>query len=165
VTGETHSKGRHQASELASATASVRNADRRGEAQCDRHYDNDGMLMRLNKEDFRELMNEPLLQWLNYEEAREIVAPAGQMARRAPAERAPRICDEESSTFLCISFGLKLSASIRKCGTSCIAHGARVPRRPTSWWKAALMPTCCGADCEGNVALRRWRTPPASYIV
>src|SRR5580700_2895739 len=33
----------------------------------------DGTLMRLNKEDFRELMNEPLLQWVNYEEATEIV--------------------------------------------------------------------------------------------
>src|SRR6187549_2215654 len=33
----------------------------------------DGALMRLNKADFRELMNEPLLQWVNYEEARLIV--------------------------------------------------------------------------------------------
>ena len=49
----------------------------------------DGVLMRLNKQDFRELMNEPLLQWVSYEQAREIVDEGRQVARRAPAERAP----------------------------------------------------------------------------
>ncbi len=29
----------------------------------------DGVLMRLNKQDFRELMNEPLLQWVSFDEA------------------------------------------------------------------------------------------------
>jgi CRP-like cAMP-binding protein len=33
----------------------------------------DGVLMRLNKQDFRELMNEPLLQWVTPEEARTLV--------------------------------------------------------------------------------------------
>ena len=33
----------------------------------------DGVLMRLNKQDFRELMNEPLLQWVTPEEARALV--------------------------------------------------------------------------------------------
>ena len=37
----------------------------------------DGVLMRLNKQDFRELMNEPLLQWVNYDKAREIVEKQG----------------------------------------------------------------------------------------
>jgi CRP-like cAMP-binding protein len=37
----------------------------------------DGVLMRLNKQDFRELMNEPLLQWVSYEKAREIVEQGG----------------------------------------------------------------------------------------
>jgi CRP-like cAMP-binding protein len=32
----------------------------------------DGALMRLGKQDFRELMNEPLLQWTTYEEARRM---------------------------------------------------------------------------------------------
>ena len=34
---------------------------------------NDGVLMRLNKQDFRELMNEPLQQWLDYPDARKLV--------------------------------------------------------------------------------------------
>src|SRR5262249_347466 len=33
----------------------------------------DGVLMRLNKADFRALMNEPLVQWLNYPQAKEMV--------------------------------------------------------------------------------------------
>lgn len=37
----------------------------------------DGVLMRLNKQDFRELMNEPLLQWLNAEQAEQLVAKEG----------------------------------------------------------------------------------------
>src|SRR5690606_26744720 len=37
----------------------------------------DGVLMRLNKQDFRDLMNEPLLQWVSYEQANEIIARGG----------------------------------------------------------------------------------------
>ena len=37
----------------------------------------DGVLMRLNKEDFRELMNEPLLQWVTAEQAEQLVAKKG----------------------------------------------------------------------------------------
>jgi CRP-like cAMP-binding protein len=37
----------------------------------------DGVLMRLGKEDFRELMNEPLLQWITPAEAEEMVARKG----------------------------------------------------------------------------------------
>jgi CRP-like cAMP-binding protein len=47
----------------------------------------DGVLMRLAKQDFRELMNEPLLQWVNYEEARDIVARGGKwLDVRLPSE-------------------------------------------------------------------------------
>jgi CRP-like cAMP-binding protein len=47
----------------------------------------DGVLMRLNKQDFRELMNEPLLQWLPYEKAREIVERGGRwLDVRLPSE-------------------------------------------------------------------------------
>jgi CRP-like cAMP-binding protein len=47
----------------------------------------DGVLMRLNKQDFRELMNEPLLQWVSYERAREIVARGGRwLDVRLPSE-------------------------------------------------------------------------------
>ncbi len=47
----------------------------------------DGVLMRLNKQDFRELMNEPLLQWVGYDRAREIVARGGRwLDVRLPSE-------------------------------------------------------------------------------
>jgi CRP-like cAMP-binding protein len=47
----------------------------------------DGVLMRLAKDDFRELMNEPLLQWASYDEAREIVARGGRwLDVRLPSE-------------------------------------------------------------------------------
>ena len=37
----------------------------------------EGVLMRLKKEDFRELMNEPLLQWVTPEQAEQLVAKKG----------------------------------------------------------------------------------------
>ena len=47
----------------------------------------DGVLMRLDKQHFRDLMNEPLLQWVGWERAREIVAHGGQwLDARLPAE-------------------------------------------------------------------------------
>ena len=38
----------------------------------------DGTLMRLGKADFQTLLNEPLLQWVDYEDAKEIVANGGK---------------------------------------------------------------------------------------
>lgn len=50
----------------------------------------DGALMRLGKQDFRQLMNEPLLQWVTLERAREIVAQGGKwLDTRLPSEREP----------------------------------------------------------------------------
>src|ERR1700693_3625178 len=47
----------------------------------------DGVLMRLNKKDFRELMNEPLVQWIEYPKAREVIATGGQwLDVRLPSE-------------------------------------------------------------------------------
>jgi CRP-like cAMP-binding protein len=47
----------------------------------------DGVLMRLSKEDFRELMNEPLQQWVSYPEAREIIQRGGRwLDVRLPSE-------------------------------------------------------------------------------
>jgi len=47
----------------------------------------DGVLMRLKKEDFRELMNEPLLQWVSREQASDIVAKGGRwLDVRLPSE-------------------------------------------------------------------------------
>jgi CRP-like cAMP-binding protein len=70
----------------------------------------DGALMRLNKQDFRELMNEPLLQWVNFEEARDIIAKAGKwLDVRLPSEHQ-NLCIEESLNIPLYFIRLKLSA-------------------------------------------------------
>ena len=47
----------------------------------------EGALMRLNKQDFRELMNEPLLQWVSAEQARQVVGRGGRwLDVRLPSE-------------------------------------------------------------------------------
>jgi CRP-like cAMP-binding protein len=47
----------------------------------------DGTLMRLGKHDFQTLLNEPLLQWVNYEQAKQIVAGGGKwLDVRLPSE-------------------------------------------------------------------------------
>ena len=47
----------------------------------------DGVLMRLNKQDFRELMNEPLVQWVTYPRRAMIIARGGRwLDVRLPSE-------------------------------------------------------------------------------
>lgn len=47
----------------------------------------DGTLMRLGKADFQTLLNEPLLQWVNYDTAKEIAAKGGKwLDVRLPSE-------------------------------------------------------------------------------
>ncbi len=47
----------------------------------------DGTLMRLGKQDFQTLLNEPLLQWVNQDQAKEIVAKGGKwLDVRLPSE-------------------------------------------------------------------------------
>ena len=47
----------------------------------------DGYLMRLGKDDFRKLLNEPFLEWVDYEQAKKIVASGGQWIDvRLPSE-------------------------------------------------------------------------------
>jgi CRP-like cAMP-binding protein len=47
----------------------------------------DGCLMRLGKDDFRKLLHEPLLEWVDYGDARRIVAEGGQWIDvRLPSE-------------------------------------------------------------------------------
>jgi rhodanese-related sulfurtransferase len=47
----------------------------------------DGVLMRLNKQDFRELMNEPLVKWISYAEAKAMIAQGGRwLDVRLPSE-------------------------------------------------------------------------------
>jgi len=47
----------------------------------------DGYLMRLGKDDFRQLLNEPFLEWLDYAQAKEAIARGGQWIDvRLPSE-------------------------------------------------------------------------------
>ena len=47
----------------------------------------DGSLMRLGKEDFNTLMNEPMLEWVDYQQAKEVVASGGRwLDVRLPSE-------------------------------------------------------------------------------
>lgn len=49
----------------------------------------DGTLMRLGKEDFQTLLNEPMLEWLDHDEAERVVAAGGQwLDVRLPTEFA-----------------------------------------------------------------------------
>jgi CRP-like cAMP-binding protein len=69
----------------------------------------DGVLMRLAKDDFRELMNEPLLQWANYDQARDIVARGGRwLDVRLPSEHQ-NMCIEGSLNIPLYFIRLKLS--------------------------------------------------------
>jgi CRP-like cAMP-binding protein len=70
----------------------------------------DGVLMRLNKQDFRELMNEPLLQWVSYEKAREIIDQGGRwLDVRLPSEHQ-NLAIEGSLNIPLYFIRLKLSA-------------------------------------------------------
>jgi rhodanese-related sulfurtransferase len=70
----------------------------------------EGVLMRLNKQDFRELMNEPLLQWVSYDQAREIVASGGKwLDVRLPSEHQ-NLNIEDSINIPLYFIRLKLSA-------------------------------------------------------
>ena len=69
----------------------------------------DGVLMRLNKQDFRELLNEPLLQWVTCDEAREIIARGGKwLDVRLPSEHQ-NLCIEDSLNIPLYFIRLKLS--------------------------------------------------------
>jgi CRP-like cAMP-binding protein len=71
----------------------------------------DGVLMRLNKQDFRELMNEPLLQWVSYEQAREIIDKGGGkwLDVRLPSEHQ-NLSIEDSLNIPLYFIRLKISA-------------------------------------------------------
>jgi len=62
----------------------------------------DGALMRLNKQDFRELMNEPLQQWVDYPDAHKIVERGGRwLDVRLPSEYQNRAIEGAMSLPLC----------------------------------------------------------------
>ena len=69
----------------------------------------DGVLMRLNKQDFRELMNEPLLQWVDYDKARKIIDKGGKwLDVRLPSEHQ-NLAIEGSTNIPLYFIRLKLS--------------------------------------------------------
>jgi CRP-like cAMP-binding protein len=69
----------------------------------------DGALMRLGKQDFRELMNEPLLQWVDYDEARRMVASGARwLDVRLPSEHQ-NLAIEDSINIPLYFIRLKLS--------------------------------------------------------
>jgi CRP-like cAMP-binding protein len=69
----------------------------------------EGVLMRLNKQDFRELMNEPLLQWVDEARARELVAKGGKwLDVRLPSE-FQNLAIEEATNIPLYFIRLKLS--------------------------------------------------------
>jgi CRP-like cAMP-binding protein len=117
----------------------------------------DGTLMRLNKDDFRELMNEPLLQWLNYEEAREKVARGAKwLDVRLPSEHQ-NLCIEESLNIPLYFIRLKLSALDPKipyvvyCDTGRRSSAAAYIMVERGFDAFVLR----GGLASGNVALRR----------
>jgi CRP-like cAMP-binding protein len=70
----------------------------------------DGVLMRLNKQDFRELMNEPLLQWVSNDQARDLIAKGGRwLDVRLPSEHQ-NLSIEGSLNIPLYFIRLKLSA-------------------------------------------------------
>jgi CRP-like cAMP-binding protein len=70
----------------------------------------DGVLMRLNKENFRELLNEPLVQWVSYPDARAMVAKGARwLDVRLPSEHQ-NLAIEGSSNIPLYFIRLKFSA-------------------------------------------------------
>jgi CRP-like cAMP-binding protein len=74
----------------------------------------DGVLMRLNKQDFRDLMHEPLLRWVDEQEATRIVQARGQwLDVRLPSE-FQNLAVEGSINIPLYFVRLKLNALDRK---------------------------------------------------
>jgi CRP-like cAMP-binding protein len=70
----------------------------------------DGVLMRLNKESFRELLNEPLVQWVSYRDASAMVTQGARwLDVRLPSEHQ-NLAIEGSSNIPLYFIRLKLSA-------------------------------------------------------
>ena len=86
----------------------------------------DGAVMRLGKQDFRELMNEPLLQWRSFEEARQMVASgnARWLDVRLPSEHQ-NLAIEDSINIPLYFIRLKLSTLDRSMRYVCYCDTGR----------------------------------------
>ena len=123
----------------------------------------EGVLMRLNKQDFRELMNEPLLQWVTRRAGR---AAGGQERRRvarcAPAVGIPEPGGRRRGERAAVLHPPEaLGAATRASPTSSIAiPGGAARLRHSSWWRKASTPMCSRAGCRRmERGLRRARRP------
>jgi rhodanese-related sulfurtransferase len=117
----------------------------------------DGVLMRLNKQDFRELMNEPLLQWVSFDQAREIVAKGGKwLDVRLPSEHQ-NLSIEDSLNIPLYFIRLKISTLDRNtpyvvyCDTGRRSSAAAFILVERGFDAYVLK----GGLTSGNVALRR----------
>ncbi len=110
----------------------------------------DGALMRLAKDDFRKLLNEPMLHWVTFEQGKELVAKGGKwLDVRLPSEF--ETFHLEGALNLPLYFiRLKLKSLTRTCTTSWCATRAR---RSSA---AALHSRRAGLECVG-VERRIWR--------
>jgi CRP-like cAMP-binding protein len=117
----------------------------------------DGVLMRLNKQDFRELMNEPLLQWVSFDQAREIIAKGGKwLDVRLPSEHQ-NLSIEDSLNIPLYFIRLKISTLDRNipyvvyCDTGRRSSAAAFILVERGFDAYVLT----GGLTSGNVALRR----------
>jgi CRP-like cAMP-binding protein len=113
----------------------------------------DGILMRLGKDDFNTLMNEPMLEWVNYQQAKDVVAAGGRwLDVRLPSEfesyhedNAINIplyfmrlklntLDKKIKYVLCCDSGARSSAGAfilnEKDFTSCVLQGGLNAHKP-----------------------------------
>jgi rhodanese-related sulfurtransferase len=85
----------------------------------------DGALMRLSKQDFRTLLHEPLLQWVEWPEAKRIIAGGGQwLDVRLPSEYDHYRADG-GLNIPAQSLRLKMKSLDRNVTTSCAAIPGR----------------------------------------
>ena len=103
----------------------------------------DGALMRLGKEDFRKLLNEPMLEWVTTWTRREIVIRGGKwLDVRLPSEFEHYHIEGAINVPLYF-MRLKLKTLDRRSSTSCAATPAAAARRArTSCPSAAFARPC-----------------------
>ncbi len=123
----------------------------------------EGVLMRLNKQDFRELMNEPLLQWVTAS-----IRPGRswrrrwQVAGRAPAQRASEpVASRRLAEYAAVfhppeDFDPRPEQALRRVLRY---WGGAARLRRSSWWRKASTPMCSRAGCRPWNAVLRRATP------
>ena len=140
----------------------------------------DGVLMRLNKQDFRELMNEPLLQWVTAEAGARRSSPAAGAGSTCGCRASTRTSPIEGSLNIPLYFiRLKLSTLDRSmpyvvyCDTgrrSSAAAYILVERGfdayvLTGWPGCEAACSCSRCGAADGLSRREPRSPAPCYIV